>query len=181
MKPTEVLPVKLFCGVLYSDEELWHQAEELLVGKYGAIDYKSPRIPFDITDYYIPEMGEGITRFFVSFEKMVQPNLLARIKIECNEIENQLADHNSRKVNLDPGYMDYDKIVLASAKYNGHKIYLDHGIYADLTMMFTEGHYKPCLWAFPDFRSGQYEDLFLHIRARFKGQIRKYLRGKKTT
>jgi hypothetical protein len=177
MKPGKVLPVKLFCGILYSDPDTWEWAEQKLVQKYGAIDYKSPRMPFTITDYYNEEMGEAITRFFVSFERLVLPNALARIKIEYNEIEDLCTIGGRRQVNIDPGYMDYDKVVLASAKYNAHKIYLDFGIYADLTLIYSKGRFKPSLWAFPDFRSGQYQEIFLHIRAKYKGQLRKWLRA----
>ena len=172
MKPVGALPVKLFAGVLYSSSEKWRHAEELLVQKYGSIDYKSPRVPFDITNYYDEEMGEGITRFFMSFEKLIMPNELAGIKIECNQIEDDLGEGGKRKVNLDPGYIDYDKVVLASAKYNAHKIYLDYGIYADLTMLYAKGHFAPSSWAFPDFRSGDYEKVFLHMRAKYKAQMR---------
>ena len=177
MKPGKVLPVKLFCGILYSDPGIWDRAEQQLVQKYGAIDYKSPRMPFTITDYYNEEMGAAITRFFVSFERLLLPNELAGIKIECNEIEDLCAIGGRRQVNIDPGYMDYDKVVLASAKYNAHKIYLDFGIYADLTLLYSKGHFKPCLWAFPDFHSAQYQEIFLHIRAKYKGQLRRLMKG----
>jgi len=180
MKPGEPTPVKLFCGILYSDEFLLARAITMLEDRYGEIDYKSPLFPFDMTDYYVPEMGQPIYRLFISFAKLVIPNVLARIKIECNAIEDELAVNGARKVNLDPGYMDYDKIVLASAKYNAHKVYLDYGIYADTTMMYTKGRYVPSDWAFPDFKDGRYEKTFLEIRAKYKGQLRKLMKDKDT-
>lgn len=75
-----------------------------------------------------------------------------------------------RKVNFDPGYMDYDKFVLASAKYNGQKVYLDLGIWADLTLHYEKGRFDPYPWSFPDFKSGLYQEVFMEIRARFKAQ-----------
>ncbi len=75
-----------------------------------------------------------------------------------------------RKVNFDPGYMDYDKFVLASAKYNGQKVYLDLGIWADLTLHYEKGRFDPYPWSFPDFKSGLYQSVFMEIRARFKAQ-----------
>ncbi|MBN2201839.1 DUF4416 family protein [bacterium] len=75
-----------------------------------------------------------------------------------------------RQVNFDPGYMDYDKFVLASAKYNGQKIYLDCGIWADLTLHYEKGRFDPYPWSFPDFKSGLYQEVFQEIRARFKAQ-----------
>ncbi len=176
MKPIEPLPVKLVCGILFSDAALCGQALQLLSERYGRVDYKSPLYPFDCTDYYVAEMGSPIYRQFISFQEMRSPSCLAKIKLECNHVEERLAVDGQRKVNLDPGYMDYDKFVLASAKYNAHKIYLDLGIYADLTLRYERGHYKPSEYAFPDFKSGRYDDAFLHIRARFKGQLRRLLK-----
>lgn len=173
MKPSEPIPVKLFCGTLYSDGQLMKDSQLLLIKKYGAIDFQSDQFAFDISEYYRPEMGWPIYRIFWSFEQLFNPNEIARIKIECNEIEDQLADAGKRKVNLDPGYMDYDKIVLASAKYNGQKIYLNFGIYADLTLRYEKGNYYPYPWSFPDFKNGQYNGSFLRIRETYKLQLKK--------
>jgi hypothetical protein len=178
MEPSESLSVKLFSGVLYSDEDLFHVAVEQMIHRFGAIDYRSPAFDFQVTDYYQAEMGSPITRVFVSFRKLINPKEIARIKIECNEIEKQLAVDGNRKVNLDPGYLDYDKMVLASAKYNAQKIYLDLGIYADPTLRYAKGRFIPSEWCFPDFKTGKYEHVFLHIRALYKGQMRKIMKGR---
>ncbi|MBN2001417.1 DUF4416 family protein [candidate division KSB1 bacterium] len=178
MKPGEPTPVKFVMAILYSDNVLLETAAGLLLQHFGPIDYKSPAQPFDITDYYVPEMGQPIFRCFFSFTKLINPGTLAEIKINCNTLEDQLAVDGKRKINLDPGYMDYDKYVLASAKYNAHKIYLDKGIYADLTLRYRKGQFIPSAWCFPDFRSGAYDAIFLHIRAKYKGQLRKNLAGK---
>ncbi|NOY60794.1 MAG: DUF4416 family protein [Calditrichaeota bacterium] len=173
MKPTEPTPVKLICGVLYSDEGLLQKARKNLEEKFSRIDYTSKIFPFDVTDYYVPEMGAPIHRLFYSFHNLLNPKQLAQIKIDCNEIEEQLAVDGQRKVNIDPGYLDYDKFVLASAKYNAHKIYLDLGIYADLTLTYRRGHFIPSQYCFPDFKNGVYEKEILFMRAKYKGQLRK--------
>ena len=122
---------------------------------------------------YLLEIGSPIFRLFVSFDQLIHPKDIARIKIETNKIEEQLSVQGKRKVNLDSGYMDYDKVVLASAKYNGQKIYLDHGIWADLTLHYEKGRYDPYPWSFPDFKKGIYNEVFLKIRERYKIQRKK--------
>ncbi len=179
MKPTEPMPVKLLCGVLYSDDDLLRTTKEMLENKFGQIDYTSKVFPFDVTDYYIPEMGTPIYRLFYSFKELINPKNLASIKIICNEIEDKNAHKGNRKVNIDPGYLDYDKLVLASAKYNAHKIYLDLGIWADLTLTYCGGHYIPSQYCFPDFKNGLYEKEILFIRAKYKGQLRKINKAQK--
>jgi hypothetical protein len=172
MKPVPPEPVKLFFGILYSDRSRLESAMTLLEERYGSRDYQSAAFPFRETDYYADEMGKPIFRVFISFTRLISPGDLAEIKIEANQIENSVSVRGSRKVNLDPGYMDYDKVVLASAKYNGQKIYLDLGIWADLTLHYEKGAFHPYPWSFPDFKQGIYDQVFLDIRMLFKKQRR---------
>jgi hypothetical protein len=130
--------------------------------------------PLTVPTIYRDEMGWPIDRQFISLFSLISPKELPEIKIACNQIEDELAP-SGRKVNLDAGYLDYDKVVLASAKYNAHKIYLDHGIYADLTLSFHRGVFEPSAYAFPDFKSGAYNSVFFHIRCKYKGQMRRWL------
>jgi hypothetical protein len=168
MRPSAPDAVKLFIGVLYSDEALLGKAQEALMERFGPVDFVSEPIPFDMTDYYQDEMGGPIQRKFLSFQELIDPGRLAEIKMTTNRIEEELAVNGRRKVNLDCGYMDVCKVVLASAKYNGQKIYLGQGIYADPTLHYEKGHFSPYPWSFPDFKTGRYERFFLRIRELFK-------------
>lgn len=168
MKPAAPAPVKLICGILYSDAVLMEHACRLMEQCWGPIDFTSGDFLFDVSDYYVPEMGEPIFRRFISFDPLIPPQSVASIKIACNEIEDALAKNGRRLVNLDPGYLDYDKLVLASAKYNGQKIYLGYGIWADLTLFYRKGRFEPYPWTFPDFTSGRYNDPLLRIRTLYK-------------
>lgn len=175
MIPSEIPSVKLFCAVLYTDAKPLSLAKNLLVQKFGEIDFESEGFVFDVSDYYKAEMDWPIYRLFWSFKKLISPNELAPIKIETNRIENEIAVENKRKVNLDSGYLDYDKIVLASAKYNWQKICLDLGIYADLTLRYEKGNYLPFPWSFPDFKQGHYNKTLLRIRELYKQQRKQEL------
>ena len=169
-KPKEPEQVKLFIGILYSDAEPLAKAKVMLREKYGDIDYESPPFEFKVTDYYCAEMGSPICRVFLSFRQLINPKEIARIKMETNDLEEQLAVVGKRRINLDPGYLDTDKVVLASAKYRSQKVYLDFGIYADLTLHYEKGNYYPFPWSFPDFKSGEYNRAFQRIRELYKVQ-----------
>ncbi|MDZ7344929.1 MAG: DUF4416 family protein, partial [candidate division KSB1 bacterium] len=130
--PQPPVPVKLIVAVLSSDENRLVEARAQLIEQFGPIDFISPSFPFAVTNYYVPEMGAPIVRIFYAFTHLVSPGDLARIKLVTNMIEDKLAINRQRRVNLDPGYLDFDKFVLASAKYNGQKVYLADGIWADL-------------------------------------------------
>jgi len=172
MKTIEPQKVKYFIGALFSDSEILEQAIKVCQGEMGAIDLRSQDFAFDLTEYYNKEMGQPIFRTFFSFEVLRSPGDLAKLKVLCNDIEARLVVEGARKVNLDMGYLDFHKVVLASAKYNGQKIYLDLGIYADSTLYFEAGQFHSLKNTFPDFKSNTYDKVFLKIRNKYKGQLK---------
>jgi hypothetical protein len=172
MKTSEPQPVKYFIAALYSDSELLELAIGQCESRIGKIDLQSIDFTFDATAYYDAEMGKSIFRTIFSFETLLSPGELARLKVLCNEIENDLKAGGYRKVNLDVGYLDFHKVVLASAKYNGQKIYLDQGIYADPTLYFEGGQFHAYANTFPDFKADTYHSVFIDIRKRYKTQLK---------
>jgi hypothetical protein len=163
-----VEPVKLVCGMISADERLIRQTEQEMEGMFGAIDIRSELFPFNYTDYYSSEMGVGLLRKFVSFDRPIDPMRLASIKIETNGIERKLAvqtvDSIKRRINLDPGYVTPVKLVLATTKDFAHRIYLGDGIYAEVTLNFKKNGCAFFEWTYPDFKSGIYVPFLLEAR-----------------
>jgi hypothetical protein len=168
-RPREGAAVKLLAAILaprgFDVEGL---ALPGLEERFGLIDHRGPAHPFDGTDYYEEEMGPGLARRIVSFEPLRPPMDIVQAKLDTAAIEEDLSGEAGRRVNIDPGYMDYFKVVLASFKEGPQKIYLGRGVYADPILMFSDGEYAPLPWTFPDFRAGVYRDDFLSIRALYK-------------
>lgn len=168
-------PVKLFAGVLVSDPKLVAEAETRLSNEYGPIDHRSPLIPFDFTDYYAEEMGDIIDRVFFSFERLIEADRLAEIKRRTNQIENEmksLLTSVNRPVNLDPGYIEHAKVILASTKNFYHRIYLGGGIFGEVTMHFKNNTYQFFPWSYPDYQSKDYQEFFLKMRQIYRSQLR---------
>ncbi len=169
---TDVLPVKFFVAILFRLPEALVQGKHALISRWGKIDYDGHDYLFDVTDYYEPEMGSPLYRRIVSFEELMTPTLLVDMKIACNQVERMLAQNGARIINLDAGYIDHHKVVLASAKGAGHKIYLDHGIWADLACRFKGGVFQPFEWSFPDFRELRYQKDLSDIRTIYLEQLK---------
>lgn len=171
MKPQEITPVKYFIGALHSSTDLLEKSLTIITERFSPVDLMSDDFLFAGTDYYEPEMGSPIYRRIFSLEHLEDPLFLADAKLICNDIEDELAINGKRKVNLDIGYIDFNKVVLGSAKYCANKIYIGKGIWADPALQYSKGKFSPYPWAFMDFKRDIYYDFIMQIRIRYKHQL----------
>lgn len=168
--PGPVENVKLFVALLFADPQMAEDVESRLEKIWGPIDFRSGDYPFDMTDYYEREMGANLKRRLLSFQQLVAPETLRDAKLKTNAIEDAMTTLGHRKVNVDIGYLDHNKIVLGSVKYAGQKIHLGNGIYADLIARYRQGRYQPFEWTFPDFRDGRYDAALEQMRGMYLRQ-----------
>lgn len=165
-------PVKLVASLLTGRLSALEEAKAALVQQFGPLDLESELLRFDHTDYYTAELGTGLVRQIVTFARLVPPAALPAIKLRTNEVERTMAEEGRRVVNIDPGYISLAKLVLASTKDHAHRLYLDQGIYGEVTLSYQSGQFRPWPWSYPDYASDRYCSLFGAIRERYKLQLR---------
>ncbi len=165
-------PVKLIFGLLAGDEGRLEQGRAALAERFGPVDLESEVIPFDFTSYYEKELGKDVLRQYISLKNLISPGELASIKLATNELEVELSGGGSRKVNLDPGYLDLSKMVLATTKDATYRVYLGDGIYAQSTLFFKDGSFRPWGWTYPDYRQEAAVTFFNRVREVYKKQLR---------
>jgi len=170
----QVEPVKLFIGMLSAYPGAFADAESHLVQILGPVDLRSDLFAHEFTEYYRDEMGHPLVRYFAAFENLVPPDRLASIKRLANEIEQRMAATSEwpvvRPMNLDPGYIAPSKLVLASTKDYSHRIHLEEGIYAEVTLLFSGGAWRTLEWTYPDYRTPAYHEFFSRVRRRLLEQ-----------
>lgn len=166
--------VKLFCGILYRDEDIVDRVVDILTTRIGRIDTTAGPFPFTFTDYYYKEMGDNLKRRFVSFKDLVSPENLYVWKIITNEIEQEFytGEEFPRRINLDPGYINLSHIVLFSTKDFYHRIYLGKGIFAEVTLYFEKGRFVFLPWTYPDYKTPEYLKFFTELRNIYKKQLK---------
>ena len=69
-----------------------------------------------------------------------------------------------RPLNLDPGYLTLGKLVLASTKDFAHRIYLQRGIYAEVTLIYRHHRWQHHEFTFADYRRVDYQQFFSQCR-----------------
>jgi hypothetical protein len=169
-------PVKLIVGLIFSQVSLVNRAKTVLNKQFGRTDFESPVLDFTYTDYYEKEFGRGLKRQFLSFQRLINPQDIARIKQLTNRIELQLALKKAkttpiRGINIDPGYLELPKLILATTKDFSHRIYLKNGIFAEVTLIYRKNSFEPLEWTYPDYRTPQYIEIFNRIRQIYSSQI----------
>lgn len=164
-------PVKLLAAVLWSREDALRAALEAMQARWGEADHVGRDLPFDLTDYYEAEMGTRLFRRIIGFSRLIPPDALIEAKLAALEIEEMLRGPAGRIVNIDPGYLDLHKVVLASGKGAGHKVYLGAGVHADMVCRYVRGRFLPFERTFPDFRDGRHDGDLLRIRALYKDSL----------
>ena len=164
--------VKLVVGCIFKKESALSRAELILKRRFGKIDFSSRILPFNHTVYYEKEFGIDLKRKFLSFQKLILPQQLPQIKIITNKIEARLSLDSARQVNIDPGYLDLSKLILASTKDYKHRIYLNKGIYAEVTLFYQDSAFRFWEWTYPDYKTAEYIDIFNRIREIYAQQIK---------
>lgn len=145
----------------------------------GPIAFMTPPQPFTAGGYYQKSMGEDLLKQFVAFSPCDDPSALPAWKIATNEMESQFAEElasefgatEARPLNLDCGYVTEAKLVLATTKDRDHRLYLQQGIYAEVTLSYAGRRWQDHRWTYPDYKT----DLALQFAETCRLELRRHL------
>lgn len=150
-------------------------AKQRVEQSWGSILLQSPLYDFAETAYYETEMGANLRKQFFLLDGDFDPAQLVEKKLTANAWEAEYAataGHAERRpLNLDPGYITLGKLVLASTKDFVHRVYLDQGIYAEVTLFFKHNRWQHHDFTFPDYRRADYHQFFSQCRQLLKQRI----------
>jgi hypothetical protein len=172
--PQAPKPAKLVIGTITQDRGLLQRIVGELDAAFGPVDLVSSWMPFNYTTYYEPEMGKNLYRRMLAFKKLIGQDELAGIKVRTDHLEQSFLQDGRRRINIDPGYLLYERFVLASGKNFSHRIYIGSGIYADLTLIYQRGRFEKLPWTYPDYADEPIQDFLIQVRNKYavdlKGQ-----------
>jgi len=129
--------------------------------------------PISIADLYRVKLYTNRleTKFLIGAQNALRLSADASVADHLGKKPRALARGDSlaksRQVNIDPGYLDLAKLVLATTKDYAHRIFLRKGIFAEITLSFRGNSFSANEWAYPDYRSKEYIDIFNQIRKLF--------------
>ena len=150
-----VIPIVGFLTAPAADAE---RAVRLVLEAWGPLLIRTEPQPFTFTPYYDREMGPGLERFWLAGQRLVSPLDLAAMKRQAIAWENEFTRPIDtpdgpirRTVNIDPGYVSPDQVVLASTKYAAFRLPLDAELYAEITLIFRNGRFQELPWSYRDY------------------------------
>lgn len=187
--PREPQPGKLVLSVLAATDWwdiAWPDYRVELVERFGPVDYETPPLAFDHTAYYDAELGTPLFRRLLGFARLVPLDGLVAVKLATNADERAHArpandltldlaggqPAGTRRVNLDPGLVTLERLVLASGKNFTHRVYLGSGIWADLTLIYNKKTgWVELPWTFPDYATEDMKRRLTELRALYKTTV----------
>lgn len=166
----EPLPAQPVLSVMSAEwPAFWPGLRGELEERLGTVDFESEPLLFDHTAFYEPEFGAPIHRRLLAFGPLVGQEELVGLKLWADALERRLARTDGRRrVNLDPGLLTMERVVLATGKNFTHRIYLGQGVFADLTLIYKRGKgWQALPWTFADYASEPLRGWLERIRERY--------------
>ncbi len=175
-EPRTPVPVLLVAAVFSRHADMLSLTRTRLEEAYGPVERISPAFVFDQTDYYTATMGADLRKQFLAFRDLIAPERLAAIKLHTNALERELAQGRNyaeaRPVNIDPGYLNLGKFLLATTKDQAHRVYLRDGVYAEVTLRYQAGAFEPGPWTYADYRQPGVLAFLQEARAAYHDRLR---------
>lgn len=150
------------------DRELLRAEGERWLAAHGGLCARFGPYPFTVSTYYHDELGGEPLKEILVGAQPCAADFLAAAKRASNARERELAADGRRRLNLDPGWLDGEQLVLATTKRAGHRLYLRDGIYAEVTLQHHHGAWQAARWTYPDFR----DDAVRAWLQALRGQVR---------
>lgn len=146
-------PALLFFSIFSKQKDLILKTLSDIETNYGEFCWITPFFPFISTNYYEKEFGDNLLRALTALYNFISQDRLLEVKKFSYQLEEKYSVKGKRLVNIDPGIITAERLVLATGKNFTHRIYLGEGIFADLTLLFQKKSFRTLDWTFPDYGS----------------------------
>jgi hypothetical protein len=174
-------PVFFFSGLLYREDLLAQEELNKILGELFSGDGELSFFKLgkaDLGHYYEKEMGpkDKLIRLWVCQASLKPRENLLLLKKRANEIEQKttrIEGTKGRVINIDPGHIALEQVMLATNKPYSHRCYLADGIYTDLVYQFKDKDWSMLPWTYPDYKDLAVKNFFLEQRSILLDHIRK--------
>lgn len=157
-----------FWSILYREDLISQSAIVEFLVKENYLIRQESYLPQ--AEYYSKEMGEyaNLRKFFLISLAPVKREQLLQEKLKAVKIEQEHSvinqDSCARKVNIDPGLVTLENVLLTSGKNYGHRVYMLDGVYYELELIYTKNSFEKLPWTYPDYQTPEVLEFFKSMR-----------------
>jgi hypothetical protein len=160
--------VQPIVGVLAASPVLLAEAQAAIAAAVAPVALASTPQRWTRSTYYTAEMGPELWRQYLACDAVMAPEDLGDLKRLTGALEGRWRGPRGRAVNLDPGYLDLLRVVLASTKDAAHRVAIGPGLWGEATLHFVNGTFAPWRYTYPDYASADACAFFNDVRERFR-------------
>ncbi|MCF7885066.1 MAG: DUF4416 family protein [Candidatus Marinimicrobia bacterium] len=166
--------IQPFTAIMYKNPKIYKITLDKFVSKFGEPLGIGKEYDFSsFTNYYEKEFGTELKKRMLVFDQPQSLQDFHKTKIWSNHLETEISEHrDSRDVNIDPGYLGLSKLVLFSTKNYSHRIYINDGIFAEVTLIYEYSEFKTQSWTYPDYADQKNIAFLSNMRQNIKRKAR---------
>ena len=165
--------VKPFCAVMAASSQALAAAKLELSAVLGSVSHATQIYGVDsFTHYYRGEMGANLQKQFLVFKNLERVSALNQLKFHTADIEDRFRRAGRRTINLDPGYLTLDKLVLYTTKNFTHRLFLERGLFAEITLTYARNNWHTQSWTYPDYQTPAALQFFTTARKELYKQLK---------
>lgn len=164
--PYQPAPGLLFFAVLWREDQVDEkELQSLLSENFGNIVQSFHLKDHQLSDYYRSEMGTPLGRCYFVIDRLVERLDYPDLKKESMSFEKDHSYLETRKINLDPGLICSEQLLLISTKPYSHRIFARENLYIELTYTFKKS-YQVLPWTYPDYQREEVISFFNEVRGK---------------
>lgn len=163
-KPKKPLPASFFVVVSYENEEAYYRFKEKAEDTFSQTLYESKPLP-KWSHQFENFLDSPLGRFsrILSLKRRISREELPSLQKECQKFQTALrkADESFR---VFPGYLTPYNLVLATLEEDLHRIYLFHGVFAEIVYTYQGQKWIPQSSASEFFKHPEVIYFFTNLR-----------------
>jgi hypothetical protein len=169
--PLQTIPRGLlFWSVIYRRDQI---DREHLVKDLGKVLPKTMIFDTELCpsrEYYAKEMGpaDALQRLILVSMEPVARQRLIEAKHRAYKLEAMTSMEQKRIVNIDPGLVTLEHVVLSTFKPYAHRLYVADSVFLELCLQYIGTSYATLPWTYPDYAEPQMIEFFNFLRSFLK-------------
>lgn len=165
LKLTPATQGVIFASIIYNKSQSLNEIKKIWSEHFDLYEAYTPNFNPSL-EYYSKEMGEHLERVIFFSSLKVERTQMIDFKVWATSIESKYAENNKRSLNIDIGILCLEQVLLSTSKPYSHRIYLNKGVYAELTYKYENKSYHFLPWTYPDYQHQEKVDFFNSMRSR---------------